>query len=170
MKKLLILLALALAPLSLMAQTDPIDELFNKYGEKDGFTTVYINQNLFKLMANVDLNDPEAEQLVKNLTRIRILAQEDSVPGVANFYDEISKNFNFKDFEELMVVKETDQTVKFLVKQVNGKISHLLLIVGGKEDNAVISIEGLIDLNQIAKLAKTMDGPMENLEKLEEKK
>jgi hypothetical protein len=67
-----------------------------------------------------------------------------------------------------MVIKQKDQDVKFLVREVQGKIAELLLITGGK-DNTFICIEGMIDIKSIAKLSKSMniDGmkPLENVGK-----
>ncbi|MEZ5197060.1 MAG: DUF4252 domain-containing protein [Bacteroidales bacterium] len=54
--------------------------------------------------------------------------------------------------------------------QKEGKnIKELLMVVGGQDDNALISIQGDIDLKTISKLSKSMniDG-MENLEEIEE--
>ena len=74
-------------------------------------------------------------------------------------------------YEELMVVKKKGQDVKFYILKEGKKISELLMIVGGDEDNALISIQGDIDLKTISKLSKTMniDG-MENLEEIDEEK
>ena len=51
---------------------------------------------------------------------------------------------------------EKDQDVKFLINENNGKIVELLLIAGGKDENALISIQGNIDLKTISKLSKSM--------------
>lgn len=70
-----------------------------------------------------------------------------------------------------MVVKEKDSDVVFLAREVKGVIVELLLIVSGEDssDNAMISIQGEIDLKNIAKLSQGMgiDG-FEKLEELEE--
>lgn len=168
MRKITFLLLLVTIPLLAFGQSDAIDKLFEKYGEKDGYTTVYIHKNLFKMAAQMDLDDPEVNDLVGNLTRIRILATDDDWEGgeKVDFMEEL-KDYPFDDFDELMTVKESETSVKFLSKEIDGKISHLLLIVGGEDDNAVISIEGLIDLATIGKLAGTMKGSgLEHLEEL----
>jgi len=165
MKKTMTILLMVLFPLALSAQTDPIDKLFEKYGEKDGYTTVYITGKMFELASEMDLDDPELNNLVKNIRRIRILASDDAGDRGVNFLDELKGDFPFNEFEELMTVKEKDQDVKFLVKEVNGQITHLVLIVGG-DDNALISIEGLIDMKNIGRLSKSMG--MDELKHLEE--
>jgi hypothetical protein len=171
MKKVALLLLIAVLPVVAFSQKDAIDKLFDKYGEKDGYTTVYIHKNLFKLAAQMDLDDPQVNALVDDLSRIRILAADDDwdTGEKVDFMEEL-KDYPFDDFEVLMTVKEADTSVKFLSKEKDGKITHLLLIVGGNDDNAVISIEGLIDLATIGKLASSIDGSgMKHLEELNDK-
>jgi hypothetical protein len=72
--------------------------------------------------------------------------------------------------QEIMVVKEKDQDVKFYVKEEKNKVAELLLVVGGKDENVLISIQGDIDMKNISKLAKSMNiEGMENLEKMKNK-
>ena len=53
-----------------------------------------------------------------------------------------------------MEVTEDNEMVRFLAKDAgNGKISDLLLVVGG-DDNALISISGIIDPKNISKITK----------------
>lgn len=152
-------------------QTSPVDKLFDSYSEKDGFTTVYITQYMFSMFKDVNTDDKDFDNLVKSLKSIRILAVDNANPpkGV-NFYTEIMKDLPVKDYKELMVIKEKGQDVKFLVKDNLGKISELLLIAGGKQ-NALICIQGNIDLKSIAQLSKSMKiQGMEQLGKMQEKK
>ncbi len=165
MKKTFATLMMVLLPVLLMAQADPIDKLFDKYAEKDGYTTVYITGKMFELASQIETDDPEVNQLVKGLQRIRIITSEDNKDKGVNFFDELKGVFPFDQFEELMTVHEKDQDVKFLVKEKDGKISHLVLIVGGDDDNALISIEGVIDMKSIGKLSKGLG--MDELKHLE---
>jgi len=56
-----------------------------------------------------------------------------------------------------MEVTEEDEVVRFLAKDTgNGKLSDLILVVGG-DDNALISITGMIDPQQIGKITKALD-------------
>ncbi len=165
MKKTFATLMMVLLPVMLMAQADPIDKLFDKYAEKDGYTTVYITGKMFELASQIETDDPEVNQLVKGLQRIRIITSEDNKDKGVNFFDELKGVFPFDQFEELMTVHEKDQDVKFLVKEKDGKISHLVLIVGGDDDNALISIEGVIDMKSIGKLSKGLG--MDELKHLE---
>jgi len=166
MKRIILNLIIILLPFWVYSQNTPVDELFDKYSGKEGFTSVYITSYMFSMFADVETSDPEFDELVKNLKAIKILATDETYSGNANFYKEIIDKLPMSQYKELMVIKEKDQDVKFLVNEKNGKIVELLLIAGGKNENALISIQGNIDLKNISKLSKSMQ--IQGLEHLEE--
>ena len=162
MKKLLLIFALILPAFILQAQNSALDKLFEKYSGAEGFTTVYISKAMFEMFADLDTTPKdrdEMQQTIGKLSGIRILAVEDpeKIPAGFNLYNEVmnaTKNFKY---EELMVVKDEGSNVKFLIQKKGVKISELLLIVGGKDNNVAISIQGDIDLKSISKLSKVMN-------------
>lgn len=167
MKKLMLKMILFLLPVALLAQNSAVDKLFEKYSGMEGYTSVVISSKMFSLFSEMETSDEDFDKLVHGLTSIKILATDDEFEGQGkvNFYKEIIQELPLDKYEELMVVKEKDQDVKFLIREDGGEIVELLLIVGGKEDNALISIQGVIDLKSISKLSKSMD--IQGLEKLE---
>ena len=176
MKNLIFKVAIAtmfMLPAYAFAQS-PADALFDKYSEKDGFTSVYITQHMFNLFADVETEEDKDGfvELVKNLKCIKIISVDDESEDLnkkVNFYDEIMKDFPKDKYEELMVVKKKGQDIKFLIRKEGKNINELLMIVGGTEDNALISIQGDIDLKTISKLSKTMNiKGIENLEEIED--
>lgn len=175
MKRVLFLICFIGLSVALMAQNRTVDRLFDKYAGQDGFTTVYISKYMFSMFANLeDVKDDdlaEMQDVFGKLDGIKILAvdDQDALGKGVNFYDEIMKDLNRNDYEELMVVKDSKSDVVFLAKEENGKIVELLLIVGGDSDNALIAITGEIDLSTIGKISHSMgiDG-MEKLEDLED--
>lgn len=166
MKKVILIFLVITLPLLGLAQNTPVDELFDKYSGKEGFTSVYITSYMFSMFSELETDDPEFDELVKNLKGIKILATDEYYSGNANFYKEIIDKLPMSQYKVLMVIKEKDQDVKFLVNEKDGKIIELLLIAGGKDENALISIQGNIDLKNISKLSKSMN--INGLEHLEE--
>lgn len=170
MKKVIIIILFAAFTAALNAQT-AIDRIFDKYAGKEGYTTVLINSFMFKFLSDIETNDPDYEtfrQATSGIESIRILAQEgsQSAPFGKELLDILPRN----EYEELMVVKESDEEVVFLVKEEGGEIVEFLLIVSGSDgEDALIAITGIIDMESIASLSSGMDLPaMENLENLEE--
>lgn len=164
--------AVVLLPLLLSAQS-PADKLFDKYSEMDGYTSVYITQHMFGLFADVETEQDESGflDLVKNLNCIKVVAfdkESGEAPGNVNFYKEVIKSLPEDMYEELMVVKKKGQDIKFLIRKENDTIRELLMISGGENDNALISIQGNIDLKSISKLSRAMNiEGLENIEELE---
>lgn len=150
MKNLVWTIALIMLSAVLNAQKS-IDALFDKYAGKDGFVTVSINGNLLKLASSSD-NDDKSGSMPKNLTQIRILAQEDDTMKVENFYDLVIKDLDLKQYEEFMQVKSSGQNVRMLVRTEGDKFKEFLLIVGGK-DNALIQIKGSMTMAEAKKFA-----------------
>lgn len=159
MKKLLFILAVVL-PMAVLAQKTPVDKLFEKYANQKGFTTVNISGKLLGFASQIETGDDETSKLLSGLSGIRILSvKDDKLNKDLDFYEELNKDgfFRNNNFEVLMEVTEEDEVVRFLAKDAgNGKISDLLLVVGG-DDNALISITGLIDPENIGKITKALD-------------
>ena len=86
-------------------------------------------------------------------------------------YKEAFTLIPIKEYEELMSVRDKDKDMKFFIKESGGKISELLMIMGGNEQFMVMSLFGEIDLKQISRIGKKMDVEgLEHLEKMDKKK
>lgn len=156
--------------LMLHAQANPIDEMFNKYSEKEGFTVVLISSKMFSMFADQDKKNQETDDIINRLKSIRILSVEDSLLNLnLNFYTELSRKLNLSEYEELMVVKEGHDVTKFLIRQNGNVISELLVVTGGPGGNSLISIRGDLNLKSISDLSKSMDiqelKSLDNMEK-----
>lgn len=168
MKKLILVLSVVLFSASSWGQNKAIDQLFEKYSGKEGFTSVVITKHMFNLFSNVETTaDDDYMNMIKNLNNIRILTAPGEAESGINFYSEVMKSLPAKEYEELMVIKDGSQDIKFLVKEEKDKIVALLMLIGGAEENVLISITGVIDMKTIAKLSKSMNiEGMENLDKI----
>jgi hypothetical protein len=154
------------------AQTNAIDEMFDRYSEKEGFTTIYISSKLLGLFAPKDDKSGDKNNIVSRLKSIRILSVDDSLlNNSVNFYKELSKKLDFSTYEELMVVRQGNDITKFLIQQKGDVISELLVITGGPGDNTLISIKGDLDLKTISGLSKdTGIDELKDLDKIDRKK
>jgi hypothetical protein len=154
MKKIISISLCLLIPVILLAQNPAVDKLFNKYQGKDGFTTVLINKEIFKLISSTEKEEKPLDQPLDKITGIKILAQEDdTVMEGVNFYDELKKDLDFSDYMELVVVKEKDQDVWIVAHEKNSRMDELLVIVGG-EDNVLVWIQGDFTFEELAELSE----------------
>jgi len=129
-----------------------IDNLFDKYSGKNGFTTVTINGSLLKLVKLLDADSAADSDIPAGLTEIRILSQEDKSLNVGNFYDMVIKDIDLKDYEEFMRVKEVNQDLRMLVRTEGKRLKEFLMIAGG-DDNAIIQIKGDLSFEDARKVA-----------------
>lgn len=159
MKKLILILAIVL-PVAVLAQKNPVDGLFEKYGNKKGFTTVNISGKLLGLAAKMDSTDASTSEMLSKLNSVRILTVDDKVlAGNINFFEELDRGGFFKNhkYEVLMEITETDEVVRFLARDDGkGKFSDLILVVSG-DDNTIISISGIIDPEKIGALTNSLN-------------
>jgi hypothetical protein len=171
MKKLFLFFTAISLTLIIKAQSNPVDDMFNKYSERDGFTVVTISSRMFSMFSNLDSDDKDADDLIHKLKSIRILSVEDSLLNKnINFYTELSKKLDLSAYEELMVVKGGKDVTKFLIKQNGKMISELLVITGGPGGNSLISIKGDFNLKNISELSKSTGiKELEGLEKIDKK-
>ena len=172
MKKFFLSFTALCLTMMLQAQTNPVDEMFNKYSEKQGFTVVSISSKMFSLFANKDPENKDADNVINKLKSIKILSVEDSLLNKnLNFYSELSKKLDLSVYEELMVIKEGPDITKFLIKQNGNLISELLVVKGGPGGNSLISIKGELNLKNISDMSKSLDmQELKSLDKIQKKR
>lgn len=160
MKRLLIALVLFIPVLVMAQDGTPIDKLFNKYANRDGFTTVNISGKLLSFASKFDESKSSETAMLEKLSGIRILSVENKELNKGlNFYKELEADGFFKNnnYEVLMEVTDKDEVVRFYGRSgEKGKLSELLLVVGGN-DNTLISIRGVIDPDDIGKITGSLD-------------
>ena len=141
-----------------MAQSSPVDKLFAKYANHDGMTTVNISGALLSFASQA--SDDKDTEMMKNLKGIRILSVEDpELNKKLDFYKEMEGDSFFKKngYESLMEVTEKNEVVRFYARKgEKGMFSELLLVIGG-DSNTLISIQGIIDPNNIGKITGALD-------------
>lgn len=153
-----------------IAQSSAVDKVFDKYSGQEGYTTVYISSFMFNMLNSLESDDPEYNEFKKatsGIKSIKILTQDGGDSKA--FGGELLEMLPRSEYQEMMVVKDQDEDVLFLAREEGGKITEFLLIVSGGGEDALIAIQGDIDLESISKIASGLDMPgLENLEDLED--
>jgi hypothetical protein len=169
MKKIIFgILAMCLTGLA-CAQKDIVSAVFEKYAGVEGFTTVSLTGDMLKLITQAEEQRSDTT-FTSKLSGIKILAAEKDCdkPATIDLRAEVTDKLDKSVYKEMMTVKQSDEDVLILVKESNGRIAELLIIVGGKDDNALIQIKGDILLGELAEMAgKYQMKGFEQLKKLE---
>lgn len=172
MKKVIILIVGVMMTVQLNAQ-DAISKFFNKYETDADFTHVSITSRMFGLFTNMEMEtkeDQEVMDAISKLKGLKILAKENTTKG-KELYKEAFTLIPTTEYDELMTVRDEDRDMKFMIKEKDGKISELLMVMGGDKEFFILSLFGEIDLKQISKISKAMDiEGLDKLQKLDEKK
>ena len=176
MKKLAILIAIAIIPVLVSAQNT-----FDVFENEREVSSVVVTKNMFKLLSQLDLesNDPEAKEyleLVNNLDNIKIYSTENKEvaermdAAVATYLSESPK------LSELMRVKDDGKNIKFYSKEgksdnfVSELLMHLTGNIDGEDRTIIMSITGKIDLKKISKLTSDLNIPgSEELKNIDQK-
>ena len=173
MKKITLILAIALLPLTGFSQS-----IFDKYEKMDEVGAVIINKGMIDLVSSIGSldNDQETKEFVKmaqGIDGIKVFITEDKRIA-EDMSATVRKYLRSSSLEELMRVKDKDVNVKFYIR--NGKrkdhVTELLMFVSGmkemdidvngrKFETVLVSMTGDIDLNQIGALTNKMDLPNE---------
>ena len=166
MKKVLALIALVVAPLTVLAQSD-----FDSFEDNDKVSAVVINKSMFNLLSKIDVqvDDPEAQDYInmaKSMESIKVFATEDGKIA-ADMASRVDKYLKSKKLSELMRIKDEDTNVKFYIREGKDEnhVRELLMFVRGVSDvqinsrkieTVLVSMTGDIDLRKIGALtAKT---------------
>jgi len=173
MKKIMIGAVLMMCSLAVGAQSDSMSKFFNKYQNDETFSQVTISGKMFSMMANISGDTEEEKAMINSISKIKglkILSKSEA-RNSRELYKEAISMIPANTFEELMSIRDKDKDMKFYTKEAGGKISELVMVMGGNEEFMVLSLFGEIDLKDISKIGKSVniDG-MENLEKVKDKK
>lgn len=148
---------------------DVISKFFTKYQNDETFTNVNISSKMFGLFTQMDADNPEDKEVldaISKLKGLKIIAKENA-RNSRELYTE-ALGLIPKNFEELMSVRDKDKDMKFMIEEKGGKISEMLMVVGGNEEFMVMSIFGEIDLKQISRIGTKMNiKGLENLQNMD---
>ena len=169
MKKLLFILAFFFSFLNVNAQKEKLDQLFEKYQETEGVTSIKIAKPMFSMLNKLNINDSELDQIKPLLSKInglRILIVEKPTvatnPGsqdklnLSNFQSlqsDITNSIKNMKYEELMTVNSKDNKIKFLSSDAtNGILDNLLLSINSEGNTVLMMLDGKISMEDVNKL------------------
>lgn len=177
MKKLIVILVMALVPYFAVAQS-----AFDKYENMKDVSSVVITSKMFKLLSKIDVEADDAEvqefmDMVEKIKNIKVFATSNLEVG-KKMKTDVDKYLNSSSLEELMRVNSDGKNVRFYSKPGKDEdhVSELFMFIDGVKEagngpnTVVLNLVGDIDLKQISKLTEKMNIPGgEELKKVEKK-
>ena len=173
MKKFAVGVVMIMLSIAVQAQDNAISKVFSKYQGDESFSQVTISSKMFGLFTNMDADKPEDKEILDAISKIkglRVLAKQEA-RNSRELYKEAMTMIPVKEYEELMTVRDKDKDMKFFIKEASGKISELVMVMGGNEEFMVLSLFGEIDLKQVSRIGRKMDiDGLDHLEKMKDGK
>lgn len=174
MKKIILIFAIVFSWINISAQKEKLNELFEKYQEKKGVTSIKIAKPMFNMLNKLDIDDEELDQLKPLLSKIngiKILIVEkpeikDSLSvnskqllsDFRNLSTEITSALKKLNYQELMTVNSDNNKIKFLSSDItNGNLDNLLLSVNTLESNVLLMLDGQISMDDVNNLINEAD-------------
>lgn len=177
MKKAVLILAVMVTSVMSYGQS-----IFDQFEDMEGVTSVVVNSKMFNMLAEIDIktDDPESQAMVdmmKKITGLKVLTTGDEAIA-SKMNAQVNSYLKSSNLEELMRMKDGDQTVKIYVKEGkdDNHVKELLMFVNGLKEvtsgqditingkkreieTVILSLTGDIDLRQISKLTDKMNVP-----------
>lgn len=160
MKKIFIIFALAFTHFfNVYGQKEKLDQLFDKYQEVEGVTSIKIAKPMFGMLSNLNIADSELDQIKPLLAKInglKVLITEDTKGGKSQnslnqLNKEISSYLKNMNYSEIMSVKNGDSKIKFLSSEAkNGILEDILLrIDSGNGENILVMLDGKLSMDDV---------------------
>ena len=140
--------------------------VFMSERDDSGGVTISISGKMLRMSAASDSNaDPNFKKLVKDIDKIKMVSD-------INLDSDDKKRLKklLLNYEELMVIAESEEKIAMYTKEKKGKVTEFVLYIESDDTLVLLSILGNIDIKQLSKLANSVNiNGMEHLEKLDNK-
>lgn len=150
--KYLIITLLCLACSSFSFAQNDSSQLFDKYSDTDGVTSVYISKAMFRMMPtveNIGLNLVNMKGKVESLYILTTMKKE-LVPQMRKEFSQLIK----KDHEELMRVRDGKTKATFYANMKGDIVRDLLMLSDTDIEFTVIQLLGNFTLQDIQEITK----------------
>lgn len=154
MKKLIIAAITIVFSASLSAQPAGYHNVYQTFKGEEGVTSIRVPGFLLKFAGMcAGLEGPERD-LVRCLKSVTVLTIDDShlYPGL-NFTEEMDITRMKDNYNVMMEVHDQDEDVIIAAREKNGKITDLIVVVGG-EENTLVHVRGRMKSDMMKELGK----------------
>ena len=150
MKRLFItLVATLLVAIALPAQ----ENVFDKYADSEGVSTVYISKKMFSMMKDMKSEDLNLGTLSGKISNMQILTCEDK-DTAARLRKDIAYINPENGYEELLRVREEGKRVTIYAKE-GKKGNEYILIVDEPDEIVLIQLNGQLTLEELQGIVNT---------------
>ena len=144
MKRIFTVIAVMMACLSMHAQA----ELFSKYDNTHGVTTVYVSKSMLSIMPQMKTGGVDIGSIAQKLDNISILTCE-RPPMIGGIKQNASAIYSRDGYEEVMKLNDSDSHTVIYMKQLSGGTNEFALVNTENNVLRIVNIKGRISLRDI---------------------
>ena len=144
MKRIFTVIAVMMACLSMHAQA----ELFSKYDNTQGVTTVYVSKSMLSIMPQMKTGGVDISSIAQKLDNISILTCE-RPSMIGGIKQNASAIYSRDGYEEVMKLNDSDSHTVIYMKQLSGGTNEFALVNTENNVLRIVNIKGRISLRDI---------------------
>ena len=143
------------------AQSIYFDNLYGDFKEQEEAVTMTVTGSLLSLVSFF-ADDEESQEVMselgKSIDMIKMVMMEEGQTLSDRDLDDLKRMITTKEgFEELMVMRDGEQTVDVFAIEKDGVMKEIILIVRESEEMILMDIWGEIDLKNINQIVEAID-------------
>lgn len=153
------------------AQQTRLSQLFEKYQDTEGVTSIKIAKPMFSMLKKLNLKDSELDKIQPLLSKINGLqilivekpaetASAKEKNALSLLGSEIASGVKNLNYQELMTVNAKGNKIKFMAANSAADVlDNLLLSVSAEENTILMMLDGKVSMDDISKLLNEDEAP-----------
>ena len=151
MKKLFAIMVLALLSVAALAQNGR--DIYNRYSDEAGVTSVYISPAMFRLIGkipDIQLEDSNVNfsSIIKSMSGFYIISTENTAVA-EDLYSDVKKFIQKGDFELLMEAKQDGEVMRMYTAGDEKTVSSFVMITKDEAEVSFIAFDGRMEREQL---------------------
>jgi hypothetical protein len=154
-RTILIGLLLAVMPLLSQAQNKAIEQLADKYSDREGFSVVTLQGKMTGVATKgVDTGGVDISSLMDNISSLIVISSDEPSE---EFRADVRSAIALDSYSTLMTVSEDGQTIKFLLSSAESGArgrsdkNEFVMMIFAEDEDTLVSIIGNYKVKQVSK-------------------
>jgi len=135
------------------------EEVFDKYEGQEGVYTFRIPPGLIGIFLDEE-EDRELKEILRKMDFIKVMILDEKKTKSSN-KDQILQEFDQKlaesNFEDILLVNDGKQTIKIKIREEEGYIREMMILITEEDSFLGLSLVGKISLDQLSSVARSVD-------------
>jgi len=146
-----------LCQISSFGQGNYLEEFIDRYAENADASSLSLNDWSLNLTSSF-INKETGKKIKNKVTQLRLLTSDNAFLASNSDIRGLISSLKKDDFESLIEVREKGNNVKFMIREDQGSITDVLMLVQGTDGFVLLSLEGLFKLKDFKNFQIDIDG------------